>query len=190
MSQLISQNLTIPAGLADGSTAKSGHVIPLYNALNAFVLPDVISGFSPSTADDTLYTLAIGGTVTHDYSVTVPQLRSALVMLPFTYNTVAGSQTGRLVVRINGTAVTSTASGTLTTTPSGNGMMVLFVSPRSTDIRRGLVGLIVDQSLVRTFTANADIPATDITSIGIEWSVDGGSTGNLLLKHARFWREG
>jgi hypothetical protein len=190
MAQVISQNLTVPAGLADGSTATAGQILPLYAALNNFVLPDGVSGFIMPTVDDTGHILTIGGTVTKDWTVNIPQLRSVLFMIPFTYASVTGSEAGRITYRVNGAAVTNPAFGQLSTAVSGAGIVVGFIGPRSAGMVNGFVVLQTDGGTFKVVATSSDLPAADIASIGVTFTVTAGSTGTITFKHARFWREG
>ena len=191
MAQIISQNLTIPAGLADGSVAEAGQILPLYTAMNSFVIPDSIGVFKQAaTPDDNVTVLTIGGTVTKDWTVVVPQLKSCFFMIPFVFSSVDGGAAGQLSYRVNGSAVTAASAGQFAVATSGAGMRVGFISARSSGIQRGVLIAQTDLTSFDIIPANADLPVAAITSIGVTWTVTAGTNGAISLKHSRFWAEG
>lgn len=188
---VISQNLTIPAGLADGNIASASQITPLYLSLNGLVLPDSVflGTLRPSFVDDTLTTLTIGGTVTKDWSLTtynVPQLKSLMFLVPFSWDTGTGSAP-TITYRLNGGAVSGTqATGT---TAAGNGMIVGFVGARDSDTPRSMLLLqLDDQGGFRTVPATATLPAAALTSVGV--TIATATTAVFRFKHVRFWGEG
>jgi hypothetical protein len=186
---VISQGLTIPTGLQDGQVADASHVIPLYNALNAFNIPSTIGVFQVALADDTLYTLNMASTPTKDFTVTtVPQLKSILYYIPFSWNTLPAASLF-VQLRVNGSAVTL-ASVNFASVVAGNGIAYGFINGHDADMPRSFYCIIMNDTNTNVTVAqpNADLAASSITSIGIAFS--GSATGNVKLKHARFWNEG
>ena len=187
---VISQNLTIPQGLVDGQVAHASHVIPLYNALNAFNIPSTVGVWQISLVDDTLTTLVLGGVVTKDYAISsVPQLKSIQFYIPFSFNTLAASNL-TFTFRVNASGVT-TATANVASATSGNGIIWGFIGAHdTTDMPRPFYVSENNDTTpgITMFAPNANLADAPITSIGL--TVGGAATGNIKLKHARFWSEG
>lgn len=181
---VISQSLSVPAGLATGQIAQASQILPLYTAMNAFVIPDSIGVFQQAFVDDTLYSLNIGATVTKDWTLTtVPQLKAMLVMIPFDWS---GGNAPTLTYRLNGSAVTAAQATTAAAT--GNGMILAWIGGRTADVPRPMFLLQTDDGATNRFVfPNTNLPVADLTSFGITL---GGVDGDFDFKHVRFWREG
>lgn len=183
----ISQNIVIPAGLASGQTAQASHVIPLYNALNAFLIPDTVGVFQQALIDDALTTLTIGGTVTKDYSFTVVKTKAILWVVSFTWATSGATLQPNLIFRVNAAAVT--AAQLLTSAASGGGFIRVWIGPHdTTDVPRPMLVTIGDGTSVFNVMPNADLPNVDTSSVGITFG--NATAGSIKLKYFRAWREG
>lgn len=183
---IISQNLTVPAGLADGQTASASQILPLYSAMNAFNIPGTIGVFQQSFVDNALYTITVGGTATKDwsFSTTQTQNKAGFYLLPFEWNT---GTTPAFTLRVNGAAVT--AAGALTAAATGGGLLVVFMGAvHDVVVPRPLLAMSWDSGgTQRLYTSSASLPAADITSFGI--TATGGTTV-VNFKGVRFWSEG
>lgn len=183
---IISQGLTIPAGLANGSVADAGQIIPLYNTMNSFLIPSTIGVFQQGFVDDNLYTVATGAN--QDWNVSAAQAKSIFALFPFSWTGAAAGPT--IQFRINTSIVSAAANFTFTNTASASGLVVLFVGGKDTDVPRPLIGLGMDTGALgtlHTVAANADLPAADTTSIGL---TIGGAGNTFKFKHIRVWIEG
>src|SRR5437899_1840731 len=133
---IISQGITIPAGLSDGSVASASQITPLYNALNAFIIPDSFGVFQSATAtgqSDSLFTVATGAN--QDFTVNIPKAKTILFAASFSWTGAAAAPT--FIFRVNGAAVTAAAS--LTNTATGNGLIRVWVGGHdTTDVPRPL----------------------------------------------------
>lgn len=179
----ITQNLTIPAGLANGQLADANQIIPLYNSLNAFVIPDSTAVLQSSFVDDTLYALADGGTVTVDWSFALSPLKTIWVILPFSW--AAGVAQPSITFRMN--EIDVTAAVDTSNVAAGAGMAQLLIGAHDADVPRPLMGRVTDDGGAdNPVVASTDLPATDTTSVGV--TIAGAST-IWKFKHVRIWTE-
>jgi|SRR6266850_731972 len=65
---IISQNITVPVGLTDGSTASASQITPLYAALNNFTIPTAIFSLEFVSADQTVAASSTT-TVAHGFGI-------------------------------------------------------------------------------------------------------------------------
>lgn len=182
----ISQNLPVPAGLADGQIASATQILPLYAAMNAFVIPSTIGVFQQSFIDDTLYNQVVGTNPTKDWNFTTTQsqLKAGFYFIPFAWT---GGAAPTITYRINGSAVT--AANATTNAATGSGLIVVFVGAGHTATipRPLLIFQIDDGGTFASIRANANLPAADITSFGVTC---GGGTTSFNFQSVRFWSEG
>lgn len=183
MAITISQNLPVPAGLADGQTASATQILPLYTAMNAFIIPGTVGVFQQSFVDDVLYTVANPSSKDWTFSPTQIQAKSGFYFIPFSWS---GGAAPTLTYRINGSAVT--AAKAITNAATGNGLIVVLVGAgHDANVPRPLMILTLDDGgTFGTTPANTNLPAADITSFGITV----GGTASFNFQHVRFWSEG
>jgi hypothetical protein len=181
---IITQNLPIPAGLANGSVADASQVVTLYNTFNAMNIPGTIGVFQQGFVDDSLYTVATGAS--KDWSVSVVATKSIIAMVPFSWSGATAAPT--LIWRVNATNVT--AASTFANVGTGNGLALLFVGGHDTDVARPLIAAAMDTNTLGTLvtqTANVDLPTATTSSVGL---LVGGAGNTFKFKHVRFWIEG
>lgn len=183
---IISQNLTVPPGLADGQTASASQILPLYNAMNAFNVPGTIGVLQQSLVDDTLYTQVVGTNPTKDWSFTTTQtqFKAGFYIIPYAWT---GGAAPTITYRVNTTAVTGATATTNAAT--GSGLIVVFMGAGHTaTIPRPLLIFQIDSGgTFATPTVTVNLAAADITSFGVTC---GGGTTSFTFQHIRFWSEG
>jgi hypothetical protein len=182
----ISQNLTVPAGLANGQTADASQVLTLYNAMNAFVIPGTIGVLQEALSDDTLYTQVVASSPTKDFTIsTVGKTKTILFTMSFSW--AGASAQPSILYRINA-ATMATAKNT-TNGASGSGVIFLVIGAHdTTDVARPLWGIQADSGgTITTVTASADLPNADTTSIGVTVA---GTDATFKLKYVRAWYQG
>lgn len=180
---VISQGISTPAGLAEGSVASASQITPLYNALNAFVIPDTIGAFQVALADTTLHSVATGSSF--DWSFTVSKEKAIFFIIPFSWS---GGASPTFAFRVNGAASASTI--TAAAVAAGNGIFVGFMGGHdATDVLRPLLLFQIDSNAVtlRAAQPNTDLPNTDTTSIGF---TIGAAGVTVKFKYALFIKEG
>lgn len=179
---IVTQNIVTPAGLATGQVAQATQITPLYAALNNFTIPDSLWSFQTAFADDALYTITVGGTVTKDWAVPISQLKSMKAILPFFW-TAGNAPT--LTYRVNGAAVT--AAQATTNAAGGNGMVIVTLAGRDSNSKRGLLVTQYDDGNTQRYAfPNIDLATTDLSSFGV---TVGGVAGAFNFAHVRFFRE-
>lgn len=179
----ISQNLSIPATLSTDSVAAATDIIPLYQALNNFVIPSTLGAFQNGLVDNNLYTVATGSS--QDWSVSALATKSVIGMIPFSWS---GGSSPTFTFRMNGAAVT--AALTATATSASSGIIWLFIGGHDADVPRPFVALELDTgatTTLRVIAANADLPTADTTTIGIAVAA---SAVIAKFKFVRFWVQG
>lgn len=185
MAVIISQNLTVPPGLAEGSVASASQITPLYNALNAFSIPDSIGTFQQAFVDDTSYSVATGAS--QDWAFSVVKEKALFFMISFSWSGAAAAVTYAL--RVNGAAVT--AAVPFTNTGTASGLLVGFIGGHdTTNAARSAILLGMDSGTVATLRSqapNADLPNTDTSSLGI---AVGGAGNTTVFKYIKIWKEG
>lgn len=180
---IISQNLAIPAGLANGQLADANQIIPLYNTLNAFNIPASVSVLTTSFSDDTLYTLTPTGIASVDWAFTLSAAKTLWVILPFSWS--GGGSQPTITFRMNGSAVTAAVN--TTNAANGSGMAQLLIGAHDTDVPRPLIGRVSDTAGAdNKVVASADLPTPTTTSIGVTIA---GTTTTWKFKHVRIWGE-
>lgn len=183
---IISQGLTIPAGLANGSVADAGQITPLYNSLNAFNIPGTVGVFQQGFVDDVSYAIATG--TSQDWAVTAVATKSIFAYFPFNWSTAAAAPT--IQFRLNGANVTAAANMTMTNTANSTGLLILFIGGRTANTLRPLIGVGMDTGATGTFrgcSANVDLTTADTTSVGL---TIGGAGVGFAFQHVRIWVEG
>lgn len=179
----ISQGLSIPAGLVEGSIASASQITPLYNALNAFVIPDSIGAFQVALADTALHSVPTGSNF--DWSLTVSKEKAIFFIIPYSWS---GGASPTFTLRVNGASSASTITGAAVA--AGNGIFVGFMGGHDgTDVLRPLLLFQIDSNAVtlRTAQPNTDLPNTDTTSIGF---AVGAAGVTAKFKYALFIKEG
>lgn len=130
MPTTISQGLTTPAGLVNGSTAQASHVSDLYTAMNAFVIPDSVLPVSLLYSDNTITTCTVGASDSVTWTFTIPAASCGMILVPFTgTGDPGGATTGHVHLSLGG----SDTGGYATICPvtvSANGMICILVGPR------------------------------------------------------------
>lgn len=186
---VISQNLPIPAGLADGQVALASQITPLYNIVNAFTIPATIGVFQQGFVDDNRYQSTGGSSI--DWTFTTPFNKSVFFMLPFQWTGSTNAPT--FTLRANGASATTSTGLTFTNVSSAEGIIVGFIGPRSTDTTRAGLCIGMDSNVAAGFRA-ASISGTamttgDLTSLGFLTS-SAGAAITVTWKSVRFWSEG
>ena len=180
----ISQSISTPAGLADGQTALAAHVTPLYNQMNAFVIPDTIGVFQQGLVNNTLYTVATGANQDWTIDPAVVKEKAILVVASFSWIDAAAAPT--ITFRMNGGAVTAAAA--LTNAATGNGILRVWIGAHdTTDVPRPLLMTIADISTLSNTMANADLPTANTSTVGV---TIGGAGNTFKFKYIRIWKEG
>lgn len=180
----ISQNLSVPSGLADGQVASASQITPLYTAMNAFVIPNSLTVFQQSFVDDVLYTQVVGTNPTKDWTFTTAQLqlKAGFYIIPFSWS---GGTAPTIQYRIN--AAASTAAAATTNAAAGSGLIVVFVGARRAAAARPLLIFQLDSGgTLASVPANVDLPIADISSFGV---TVGGGTTTFNFQGVRFWSE-
>lgn len=182
---LINQGLVIPAGLADGSTAAAAQITPLYNSLNAFVLPDTVGVFQQAFVSDSLYTVATGATQDWTLTASVSKTKALIALVSFSWSGAAAAPT--FTFRMNAAAVTAAIA--LTNAATGNGLLRVWIGAHdTTDAPRPLHMTIIDDGgTISQTMPNADLPNVNSTSVGL---TIGGAGNTFKFKYIRIWKEG
>lgn len=183
MSVTISQNLPIPSGLADGQVASATQILPLYSALNAFVIPGTVGVFQQSFVDDVLYNVTQPNSKDWSFSPTQSQNKAGFYLIPFSWS---GGAAPTITYRVNGSAIS--AAQATTNAATGNGIAVIFCGAgHDTNVPRPMLIFQVDDGgTFKSVVPNANLPNADITSFGVTI----GGTASFNFMHVRFWSEG
>lgn len=184
----VSQNISVPAGLADGSVALASQITPLYAALNAFVIPASIGVLQQGFVDDNRYASTGGSQI--DWAFTTSFNKAVLFMLPFSWTGSTNAPT--FTLRANGSAATTSTGLTFTNASSGDGMLAGFIGPRSTDTSRAGFVLGMDSVTAATLKASSlssSLTTGDLTSLGVQTS-SAGSGITVVFHSVRLWQEG
>lgn len=184
---VISQGLTLPGNVQTGGTIQASDVATLYQSLNAFNIPGTIGIWQQGLVDNNRYQST--GTGTIDWTFTTVANKSIMFFIPFTWSGSTGINCFQL--RVNGASVTTSTGLTFANASSGDGMILGFIGPRSTDVNRG--GFCVGMDSVNTTFKAGNISVTmttaDTTSIGfLSGSTAAGAT--FVYNGVRFWVEG
>ena len=165
MSVTISQSLTIPANVATGGTIQASDITTLYNAMNAFVIPNTALGFLLNLSDNALYSVATGATKDWSLTSTIAQTQSTLFMTSMSWT---GGANPTFQLRLNATAITG-CTITMSGGAAGSGLIFGYIGGHdTTDVPRGVVLLGVDtgSTTLRTAVATADLADASWTQLG------------------------
>lgn len=194
--QIISQNLTIPPNDVAGGVIQATDVSALYNAMNAFSVPDAIasllqSSFSTNSAQVATGPATSTGSVI-DNPVTIPASKAVIHAGSFTWATTG--PLGSLAFRANASTGTGSTSGylvtpSLSTSVTGNGMYFLFHAPHDATFANPVIS-VIGMSTGNTFTtaSTSALPNSAWSSIGVGLGTNS-STGTFTLGYQRVWRE-
>lgn len=184
---IISQGLTLPGNVQTGGTIQASDVATLYSAMNAFNIPGTIGVFQQALVDNNRYQST--GTGTIDWSFATAANKSLFFFIPFTWSGSTGINNFQL--RINGAAATTSTGLTFSNASSGDGFMVGFIGPRSTDVNRGgfVIGMDSINTTFKASNISVSMTTSDISSVGfLSGSTAAGAT--FVYNGVRFWNEG
>lgn len=171
-----------------GGTIQASDVSTLYQALNALNIPGTIGVFQQGLVDNNLYTsTSNNGSV--DFPFTTAADKAVFFLAPYSFT----GGTGNNVIigpRVSGVNA-STSFLTAGAFSSGNGMIVGFVGPVSTDAdRSGFMMTMCDRApgTLDSVCFTVAQSTSDRTSIGFISTSTGSWT--LRWRGVRFWSEG
>lgn len=192
----ISQGLSVPAGLADGQVALASQITPLYNSLNAFIIPATVGVFQQGFVDNNKYTSTGGSTI--DWSFTNAANKAVIFLAPFAWSGATAATAIQFTPRINAASATTSTGLTFAFASSGQGLIAGFIGPRSTDIQLGgfyigteaSTGVVANTLRVAGLsTGGLGTSTADVTSLGFLTSTAGAAV-TFTFSGVRFWIEG
>lgn len=183
---IISQGLTLPANVVTGGTVQAPDVSTLYQALNAFNIPGTIGVWQQALVDNNRYQST--GTGTIDWNFTNPANKSLMFAIPFQWTGSTGVST--FTFRINGASATTSTGLSFANASSGEGYILGWLGPRSTDVTRAGLMIGVDTTITSLKAGHISTPqsTSDTTSVGFVTST--GSATTFVYNGVRFWAEG
>jgi hypothetical protein len=184
---IISQNLTLPGNVQTGGTIQASDVATLYQAMNAFNIPGTIGVWQQGLVDNNRYQST--GTGTIDWTFTTPANKAIFFMVPFTWSGSTGINVFQL--RINGASATTSTGMAFANASSGDGFILGFIGPRSTDTARSgfCVGMDSVNTTFKPSNISVSMTTADTTSVGfLSGSTAAGAT--FVYNGVRFWTEG
>lgn len=177
----ISQSLSIPSGLATGQVAAASQITPLYNSLNAFVIPDSLFTFTTELSDNTAYVITAG--TTQAWTVSIPQTKAWWAYIPY----VAGNKDTKYQIDVNGTLVIADTNLAPNVGTDQKGLMMIFCGPHDGTFAWPFFNVCLSSASTATIYGAylADLPNATVTSISLKCT----AVGPLSVKGIRVWRE-